>query len=217
MSALKGVSHLRGASILAAAATLGVLAAAAALAACEQVEEVLPTVTPAGETALLTATPTAASSPTTTPSATLLPTATPTVAGCPEGVYPPMTMTLTGPAEARPGQQVTYTLSYELPGVREAIVHMDWAVPGGPRLSGDDLPFVSAQRVSGTGDSSVTPISGDGKLWFLDWRVSEGAGALQLTFQIPDRPPFQSFRLFAYVSGVCAPRSNPATTAIVGG
>ncbi len=204
MSALKGVSHLRGASILAAAATLGLLAAASALAACQAVEEVLLSPTPAAETPTPagTAIPEPTAAP--TPQASVPPQSTLTaVAGCPTVTEPVITMALTGPAQTSPGQRVTYRLTYELIGLNDITIRIDWT---------EGASYLSAGRVSGAAAAEPEAAAFvDGRVAQLAWDVQKGVGALEYTLSIPPDAAFDTVFTRAWLTGTCPP--PPAYTA----
>ncbi len=181
------------------------------LLACSQEEDVT-----------LRASSTATSSPAETQSpiaiptltATPLPTGSPTpAAGCSE-VYPPMTLTFSGPSNALAGTDLTYTLDYTgSPGSMHVNFSLLRLTAGNnPQPLSPDLTYVSSRRLSGAGEPEITPIMGDQKLIGLAWLVSEGPGELEFTLRIAPGSDTTSLRLGAYISGVCAPRSNLIVT-----
>jgi hypothetical protein len=172
-----------------------------------------PTAPPPGETVpppTPTATPTPTGVPPTTPSpraTTPPPTATATGApGCPD-ITPHMTLTMEGPARARPGEQLTYRLSYEPLDMLRTGVNIYWTET-------DSITYVSSNRVAGTGQLFVEPSLTPGQFPDLEWGIQQGRGALEVTLQVPTNPSFPSFKVVAHVRGTCSPYSNVVTTAI---
>ncbi len=136
MSALKGVSHLRGASTLATAVTLGLLAAAAALAACQEPEEVLPTATPAAETTPPDATPTVLPSPTATTAASpTAPSGTATPVPLPSPV-PGYTWWVAPPLSPEQEQEAPWLRRYALQ------LPTDWGQQASGPYLGNPMTFV---------------------------------------------------------------------------
>jgi len=117
-----------------------------------------------------------------------------------------MTMTMAGPQQARSGEVVSHTLNYNL-GVTNARLRIDWT----------GVTYVSAQRLSGAGASApeFEGTSPEGQPAQLSWVVEQGSGALEVTLQIPQGTASNAVSTRAWVSGVCAPRSNSVATAVV--
>ena len=177
--------------------------------ACSQEEETLTsepseTGTASPVTPDLTIAPSAGSS--SSPVATEL-------AGCPQ-VFPTMTMKLTGPPEAAPGQDVTYQLEYTLTGTKSTAVVFSWNDPRGANLQ-SDVTYVRSQRLEGEGPASAAARLIDDRIWEVQWGAREGSGRVEVSLRIPENPQFNSLIIGAYVTGTCAPGSNPVVTTII--
>jgi hypothetical protein len=118
-----------------------------------------------------------------------------------------MKMILAGPEQARPGELVMYTLSYDnLLGITVDI-RFEWT----------GLSFASAQRLSGAGTPAPEPAgtSVDGESTLFAWRSDPGSGALEFVLWVREDVASDSIGGHTWLIGTCVPFASSVRTAVI--
>jgi len=118
-----------------------------------------------------------------------------------------MTMTMAGPKEARPGESVTYTLSYNNLLGMTVDIRFEWT----------DLAYLSARRLASTGAPAPEQVgaSADGRSLDFAWRSDPGSGLLEFTLQVREDVTRDQIGGHAWLTGTCAPILNGESSGVI--
>jgi hypothetical protein len=173
------------------------------LAACSESEE-----TPPPEESPSPAAATATARPTSPPGPhTATPTPLPAPTPGPAGVLPAVrTLRMEGPAEAHPGEKVTYELVFDVEAEGLVTVRVIWS----PISS---LEYGSSRMLEGIGELIIEPAPGRPD---LAWAF-KGAGAVELVFTVAEDHPPGSFVVGCYQPGTGVQSCENVETVVSGG
>jgi hypothetical protein len=180
-----------------------VFALALAAVACGGGEEAAVTPSPVAETnspAPSSSTPVA--STTGSPTATLARTPIP----CPTGDCSRIAMFMEGPSQAKPGEVLTYRLSYDVRAVQSTGVMITYP---------NYMKYISSGLVSGQGVLASEPdASKPAESNQLSWGLQAGDGILEIRLKVPEDAAAGVFPVGAFEPGTGTTQSNTVFTTI---